>query len=277
MSDYEGVILHSGIKYIDVVTDSSDYVLVKAGSGVVWDDFVGYLVKMGFGGAENLSFIPGEVGASAVQNIGAYGVEVKDIISHVETIEVATGREKIFTCRECRYGYRDSIFKKELKGKYIVTAVVYKLQKNPDYHLDYGNLREAIGDRDINLQTIRKAVIEIRKAKLPDPDEYGNAGSFFMNPVIPYSQYNLLKEKYPEMPCYVIDDHYVKIPAAWLIDKAGWKGKTIGGAAVHEKQCLVLINKDSATAGDVVALARNIVDSVKDLYGISIAPEVNYI
>lgn len=277
MSGYEGVILHSGIKYIEVIAESDDSVLVKAGSGVVWDDFVEYLVRKGWGGAENLSLIPGEVGASAVQNIGAYGVEVKDIIDRVETIEISTGNERIFSLEECRYGYRDSIFKKELKGKYIVTAVIYKLRKNPDYHLDYGNLREAIGSRNINLQTIRDAVIEIRKAKLPDPDEYGNAGSFFMNPVIPHSQYKLLKEKYPEMPCYIINDHSVKVPAAWLIDKAGWKGKTVGGAAVHEKQCLVLINRDNATAKDVVKLAQDIVDSVKAIYGISITPEVNYI
>lgn len=277
MSDYEGVILHSGIKYTEVIEETSDYVLVKAGSGVVWDDFVEYLVKKEWGGAENLSLIPGEIGASAVQNIGAYGVEVKDIINHVEAIEIATGYERSFTPEECRYGYRDSIFKKELKGKYIITAVAYKLWKHPDYHLDYGNLREAIGNREINLRTIRNAVIEIRKAKLPDPDEYGNAGSFFMNPVITRSQYDLLKEKYPEMPCYIINDQYVKVPAAWLIDKAGWKGKTVGGAAVHEKQCLVLINKDNATAKNVVELAQSIVDSVKTLYGISISPEVNYI
>ena len=257
-SDYEGVILHSKIKFIEVVSETSEYVTVKAGSGVVWDDFVKYSVSNGWGGAENLSLIPGEVGASAVQNIGAYGVEVKDIILQVEAIEVATGKERTFTTAECMYGYRDSIFKKEMKGKYIITSVIYLLRKNPVYHLDYGNLRHAIGNKNINLQTIR-------------------AGSFFMNPVIPVSQYNLLKEKYPEIPFYPVDTQSVKVPAAWLIDKAGWKNKMLGGAAVHDKQCLVLINKDNAVAKDIIDLAQNIVDSVKSLYGITIKPEVNYI
>ncbi len=277
MSDYEGVILHSKIRFIEVVSETSEYVTVKAGSGVVWDDFVKYSVSNGWGGAENLSLIPGEVGASAVQNIGAYGVEVKDIILQVEAIEVATGKERTFTTAECMYGYRDSIFKKELKGKYIITSVVYLLRKNPVYHLNYGNLRHAIGNKSINLQTIRDTVIEIRKSKLPDPDDYGNAGSFFMNPVIPVSQYDLLKEKYPEMPFYPVDAQFVKVPAAWLIDKAGWKSKMLGGAAVHDKQCLVLINKNNAVAKDIIDLAQNIVDSVKSLYGITIKPEVNYI
>ena len=276
-SDYEGVILHSKIKFIEVVSETSEYVTVKAGSGVVWDDFVKYSVSNGWGGAENLSLIPGEVGASAVQNIGAYGVEVKDIILQVEAIEVATGKERTFTTAECMYGYRVSIFKKEMKGKYIITSVIYLLRKNPVYHLDYGNLRHAIGNKNINLQTIRDTVIEIRKSKLPDPDDYGNAGSFFMNPVIPVSQYNLLKEKYPEIPFYPVDTQSVKVPAAWLIDKAGWKNKMLGGAAVHYKQCLVLINKDNAVAKDIIDLAQNIVDSVKSLYGITIKPEVNYI
>ena len=154
---------------------------------------------------------------------------------------------------------------------------MYLLRKNPVYHLDYGNLRHAIGNKNINLQTIRDTVIEVRKSKLPDPDDYGNAGSFFMNPVIPVSQYNLLKEKYPEIPFYPIDAQFVKVPAAWLIDKAGWKNKMLGGAAVHDKQCLVLINKNNAVAKDIIDLAQNIVDSVKSLYGITIKPEVDYI
>ncbi len=276
-SDYKGVILHSKIKYIEIISETADYVNVKVGSGVTWDDFVEYAVKNKWGGAENLSLIPGEVGASAVQNIGAYGVEVKDIILWVETIEVASAKERIFKKEDCLYGYRDSIFKKELKGKYIVTSVVYQLRKNPEYHLDYGNLRDAIGSGDLNLQVVRDAVIKIRRSKLPDPDDYGNAGSFFMNPVIPISQYNQLKEKYPNIPHYSVDNQLVKVPAAWLIDKAGWKNKMSGGAAVHDKQCLVLINKNNATANDIMTLAQNIIDSIKELYGIIIKPEVNYI
>ncbi len=274
---YDGVLLHSAIRSVELLNETDSEVLVKVGAGVVWDDFVADCVAKGWGGAENLSYIPGEVGASAVQNIGAYGVEVKDIIVEVETIEVATGTPRIFQNAECEYGYRSSIFKHELKGKYIVTAVTYRLQKQPHLHLDYGNLRSSLPEGNITIADVRRAVIAIRRAKLPEPDEYGSAGSFFMNPVIPVEQYEKLKASYPDMPHYVVDQGHVKVPAGWLIDRCGWKGKEEGGAAVYEKQCLVLINKKNARPSDVVRLAEKIKQSVHDTYGITINPEVNYI
>lgn len=274
---YDGVLLHSVIRDVDILNETDSEVLVKVGAGVVWDDFVAHCVSHGWGGAENLSYIPGEVGASAVQNIGAYGVEVKDIIHEVETIEIATASPRIFTNAECEYGYRSSIFKHALKGKYIVTAVVYRLQKNPRLHLDYGNLRHSLPEGNITIADVRRVVIDIRRSKLPEPDEYGSAGSFFMNPVIPVEQYEALKVTYPDMPHYVVDSTHVKVPAGWLIDRCGWKGKEEGGAAVYEKQCLVLINKNNACPGDVVTLADKIKQSVQQTYGITINPEVNYI
>ena len=274
---YEGVLLHSAIQSIDVLRETDSELFVKVGSGVVWDDFVAHCVDRGWGGAENLSHIPGEVGASAVQNIGAYGVEVKDIIHEVETIEVVTGQPRVFQNAECEYGYRSSIFKHALKGKYIVTAVTYRLQKNPTLHLDYGNLRSSLPESDITIADVRRAVIDIRRSKLPEPDECGSAGSFFMNPVIPVEQYEKLRLIYPDMPHYTVDQTRVKVPAGWLIDRCGWKGKEEGGAAVYEKQCLVLVNKKDARPDDVVRLAEKIKRSVQDTYGITINPEVNYI
>lgn len=274
---YNGVLLHSAIRTVDLLSESDSEVLVKVGAGVVWDDFVARCVAQGWGGAENLSYIPGEVGASAVQNIGAYGVEVKDIIAEVETLEIATGQPRIFQNAECEYGYRSSIFKHALKGKYIVTAVTYRLQKHPQLHLDYGNLRSSLSGDHITIADVRRAVIDIRRSKLPEPDEYGSAGSFFMNPVIPVEQYEQLKVRFPDMPHYVADEAHVKVPAGWLIDRCGWKGKEEGGAAVYEKQCLVLINKHNARPDDVVRLAEKIKRSVQETYGITINPEVNYI
>lgn len=277
-SDYAGVILHSAIRFIKRERENEQYVWVRAGSGVVWDDFCAYSVENNLGGCENLSYIPGEIGASAVQNIGAYGIEACDLIEEVETIEVATGEKRVFHNEECGYGYRASKFKTEWKGKYIVTSVLYRLDKTPNYTLDYGNLKEEVERRgSLSLANVRDAVIAIRKSKLPEPDEYGNAGSFFMNPVISRIQYENLLSSYPQMPHYSVNDEYVKVPAAWMIEQCGWKGKSWGGAAVHDRQCLVLINKKGATAHEIMSLAQAICDSVKDKFGIKISPEVNYI
>ncbi|MCP9612081.1 UDP-N-acetylmuramate dehydrogenase [Coprobacter tertius] len=278
LGNYDGAILHSRIKTITIKDETERCVKIKVGSGVIWDDFVAYCIDRGWYGTENLSKIPGEVGASAVQNIGAYGSEVKDIIDTVETIEIESGEHHVFNCIDCKYGYRNSIFKNELKEKHIVTFVTYCLSKQPIYNLSYGNLKTAVETKGtINLRNIRNAVIEIRENKLPDPEITGNAGSFFMNPVIPLFQYSLLKEKYPDIPHYPIDNEKVKVPAAWLIDRCGWKGKIHGGAAVHDKQCLVLINKNNATSDDVVELSEEIKQSVKSNFNITITPEVNFI
>ena len=276
---YQGVILHSAIKGWQVVDEDEECVHLRVGAGVVWDELVAYTVAQGWGGMENLSLIPGEVGASAVQNIGAYGMEAKDLIETVDTIEIATGTSRTFACEECGYAYRQSVFKSELKGKFVVTHVTYRLQKNPVFHLDYGNIRaelERMGE-GISLDTIRRAVIRIRESKLPDPQVTGNAGSFFMNPIVPRKQYEELRKIYPEIPHYEVDADRVKIPAAWMIDQCGWKGKKIGRAGVHDKQALVLVNCGGATGQEVITLSEEIQKSVKERFGIQIFPEVNFI
>ncbi|HPS10563.1 MAG TPA: UDP-N-acetylmuramate dehydrogenase, partial [Paludibacteraceae bacterium] len=245
---------------------------------MVWDDFVAYCVSNNYYGVENLSLIPGEVGASAVQNIGAYGMEVKDVIETVDTIHTETLNERIFTNEECRYGYRKSIFKEELRGKYIITNVTFRLKKQPDYQLDYQHLREAVLQRgEINLANIRSTVISIRESKLPDPSITGNAGSFFMNPVIPKEKFEELQVSYPTMPHYPASETEVKVPAGWLIEQCGWKGRSVGNVGVHSRQALVIINLGGATGPEVAGLAAQIRENVFQRFGIDITPEVNYI
>ena len=279
MGDYSGTILHSSIKGYEVLSEDAEEVVVRVGAGEVWDDFVAYTVAQGWYGAENLSWIPGEVGASAVQNIGAYGVEAKDLIVNVETIEVATGEERIFSNAECAYAYRESIFKLSLKGQYIVTHVSYRLKKTPSYHLDYGNVRAELAKAnfDLTLANVRQVIIDIRQAKLPDPNVQGNAGSFFMNPIVPRAHFEGLQKDYPQIPHYEVDADRVKIPAAWMIDQCGWKGKRLGNASVHDKQALVLVNCGGATGAEVVRLSEEIQQSVFKMFGIQIYPEVNFI
>ena len=277
--DYEGVILHSAIKGTEIVYEDDEAVHVRVGAGEVWDDFVAYAVNQGWYGAENLSLIPGEVGASAVQNIGAYGMEAKDLIVKVEALEVTTGNDSVFTNTECRYAYRESIFKKEWKGRYIITYVTYRLSKSPQFHLEYGNVKGELEKQGcvLTLKNVRDVIIRIREAKLPDPKVQGNAGSFFMNPVIPRMQYESLLAKYPEMPHYKVDEEWVKVPAAWMIDRCGWKGKRMGNAGVHDKQALVLVNCGGATGKEIITLSQHIQQSVYESFGIAIVPEVNFI
>lgn len=277
--NYAGTVLHSVIRGYEVVAENEREIEVRAGAGEVWDDFVAYTVKNDWYGAENLSWIPGEVGASAVQNIGAYGVEAKDLIVSVETVEVETGKERIFAKEECRYAYRESIFKKELKGKYIVTYVTYRLSKRPIFNLEYGNVRGELEKRgdEVTLENVRKVIIAVREAKLPDPKVQGNAGSFFMNPMIPRKQFEKLQRQYPDMPHYEVDGDRVKIPAAWMIDRCGWKGRQVGRAGVHSRQALVLVNCGGATGDEVISLAGQIQESVFQKFGIILSPEVNYI
>ena len=277
--DFDGMILHSAIKGFEVVSENEDEVLVRAGAGEVWDDFVAYTVEKGWYGAENLSLIPGEVGASAVQNIGAYGVEAKDLIVKVDTLEVETGKERVFGNEECGYAYRESVFKHALKGKYIVTHVTYRLSKKPSYRLDYGNVHSELEKRgcELTLENVRQTIIDIRESKLPDPKVQGNAGSFFMNPIVPRPLFEELLGKYPSMPFYEVDAERVKIPAAWMIDQCGWKGKQLGRAGVHNKQALVLVNCGGATGQEIIALSEEIQRSVFDKFGVRISPEVNFI
>lgn len=277
--DYAGTILHSAIRGYEVVAENEQEIEVRVGAGEVWDDFVAYTVENGWYGAENLSWIPGEVGASAVQNIGAYGAEAKDLIVKVETVEVETCRERTFAKEECCYAYRESIFKKELKGKYIVTYVTYRLSKQPVFNLEYGNICGELEKRDctVTLENVRKVIIAVRETKLPDPKVQGNAGSFFMNPMIPREQFEALQQQYPDIPHYEVDGGRVKIPAAWMIDRCGWKGKQLGRAGVHSKQALVLVNCGGATGDEVISLAGQIQESVFQKFGIAISPEVNFI
>ena len=277
--DFSGIILHSAIKGYEVIHEDTNEVVVRVGAGEVWDDFVAMTVENEWYGAENLSLIPGEVGASAVQNIGAYGVEAKDLIVGVEAIEVSTGKESIFKNEECGYAYRESVFKSSLKYQYLVTHVSYRLKKTPCYHLDYGNIRLELEKQKVRLAlaNVRQAIISIREAKLPDPKLQGNAGSFFMNPVISREHFEALLVDYPLMPHYEVDAESIKIPAAWMIDQCGWKGKRLGRAGVHDKQALVLVNLGGAVGTEVIALSEAIQKSVYEKFGINILPEVNFI
>ena len=279
IGDYSGIILHSAIKGYEVIHEDTKEVVVRVGAGEVWDDFVAMTVENEWYGAENLSLIPGEVGASAVQNIGAYGVEAKDLIVGVEAIEVSTGKESIFKNEECGYAYRESVFKSSLKYQYLVTHVSYRLKKTPCYHLDYGNIRLELEKQKVRLAlaNVRQAIISIREAKLPDPKLQGNAGSFFMNPVISREHFEALLVDYPLMPHYEVDAESIKIPAAWMIDQCGWKGKRLGRAGVHDKQALVLVNLGGAVGAEVIALSEAIQKSVYEKFGINILPEVNFI
>lgn len=275
--DYKGLVMHSAIRDLAVIERTSDHQLIQVGAGYVWDDFVAYCVDHGLAGVENLSAIPGEVGASAVQNIGAYGVEVCNVIERVEAMDLQ-GNLRIFTTEECNYGYRDSIFKRELRGQYIITHVVYRLMTLPNFKLDYGDLRARVeAEGAPTLSAVRRAVTTIRDSKLPDPKILGNAGSFFTNPVIGKEQYESLKIQYPDMPSYPIDEAHVKVPAGWLIEHVGWKGRELGRAAVHDRQALVLVNKGGATGTEVMQLAQRISEDIEAKYGIRIVPEVNFI
>lgn len=284
--DYQGTVLHSAIKGIEVMESSSyenqenekSSVFLKCGSGEVFDDVVAYAVEHGYHGAENLSIIPGEVGASAVQNIGAYGVEAKDIIYKVEAVEIATGKVVTFDNADCQYSYRQSKFKHEWRDKYLVTHVIYRLSKTFTPDLDYGNIRASLAAKHIaepTAQQLRDVIIEIRNAKLPDPKVEGNAGSFFMNPIVEKAKYDELAAQYPGMPHYTIDAEHEKIPAGWMIDQCGWKGKSLGRAGVHDKQALVLVNRGGATGEEIVKLCETIRKDVKTKFGIEINPEVN--
>lgn len=276
LNNFSGTVLHSVIDNINIVAEDDNSVSVRVGSGVVWDDFVAYCVEKGWWGVENLSLIPGEIGASAVQNIGAYGVEVKDVLQSIEAISVDDLSKRIFTNAECNYAYRDSIFKKSLKGKYVITYVTYRLSKKANPNIGYGALKSVLAENP-SLKEIRDAIIAVRNSKLPDPKVYGNAGSFFMNPVIPMEQFVALQSRYPEIPSYPASEGYIKVPAGWLIEKSGWKGKSLGNAAVYEKQALVLINRGGATGMEVKHLADTIIEDIKEIFGITLHAEVNYI
>ena len=273
--DFEGIVVRSAIKGI-----SQNLSEITCGSGEVFDDVVDWCVAHQLYGAENLSLIPGDVGASAVQNIGAYGVEACQLIDTIEAVEIATGERKTIQAAACDYGYRQSRFKHEWKDKYLITHVTYRLSTVFEPRLDYGNIRAELERKGISEPTarqLRETIIEIRNAKLPDPKVQGNAGSFFMNPVVNRAKFEALLAQYPQMPHYYINEEHEKIPAGWMIDQCGWKGKSLGRAGVHDKQALVLVNRGGATGSEVVALCRQIQRDVKEKFDIEIFPEVNII
>lgn len=273
--DFEGIVVHSAMKGVAFGNRE-----MRCGSGEVWDDMVALSIRHGLYGMENLSLIPGDVGASAVQNIGAYGVEVQDVLLELDAVEIATGKVRTISKADCEYAYRQSRFKKDWKDKYLITSVTYVLKKNFAPRLDYGNIREELWRRgfgDPTPQQLRDTIIAIREAKLPDPKVTGNAGSFFMNPIVSRGTYKLLAKQYTGMPHYDVDDDHVKIPAGWMIDQCGWKGKSLGRAGVHDKQALVLVNRGGATGAEIVALCEAIRADVKAKFGIEIHPEVNIV
>lgn len=277
LGDFEGTVLHSAIKSIELVNQDAEKVWLRVGAGVIWDDFVAYCVERGYYGVENLSLIPGEVGASAVQNIGAYGVEVKDLISCVETVDVH-GDKRVFGVEECGYAYRNSVFKRPDMKSFFVTHVTFALNKAEQYTLNYGTIRQELEKYpQIDLATVRQVIVSIRESKLPDPKVLGNAGSFFMNPIVTRTKYEMLLQEYPSMPSYQVDATHVKIPAGWMIEQCGWKGKSLGNAAVHDKQALVLVNCGGATGADIVALSDAVRAAVREKFGVEIHPEVNMI
>lgn len=273
--DFEGTVVHSAMKEYRMVGNR-----MTCGSGMLWDDVVAVSLQCGLYGAENLSLIPGDVGASAVQNIGAYGAEVKDLLIEVEAIEIATCSVCRFSNSDCRYAYRQSRFKGEWKNRFLITRVTYEFSTVFTPLLDYGNIRSELSLRGIDRPTpqqLRQTIIDIRNAKLPDPNMMGNAGSFFMNPVVTRGKYAELVAQYPDMPHYTVDAEHEKIPAGWLIDQCGWKGHSLGRAGVHDKQALVLVNRGGATGSEIVALCRAVQRDVKERFDIDIHPEVNIV
>lgn len=280
-STVSGYVLKNEILGKQLLEENSDSVLVKCGAGEVWHEFVIYCVNKGWAGLENLSLIPGTVGASPIQNIGAYGVEVKDTIESVECIEIETGLKKRFTNTDCLFGYRDSIFKNILKGKYVITQVAFRLKKQSSVNISYGAIQQILTEKGItvpNIRDVSRAVVEIRRSKLPNPAQLGNAGSFFKNPEIPLDQFNTLKITFPDIVSYPgTKEGMIKLPAGWLIEKSGWKGKTVGNVGVHRLQALVIVNYGGATGNEIIELSNEIRKSVFDLFQIDLLPEVNII
>jgi UDP-N-acetylenolpyruvoylglucosamine reductase len=275
-SDFEGVVLQPSDLSIEVVCEDDECTTLRVGAGMEWDDLVKYTVERGLGGLENLSLIPGHVGACPVQNIGAYGVEVKDSITAVKGLYLDNAESFCFDNEYCQFGYRDSIFKRQLKGKTVITYVTFKLSKQPTLKTHYGNIEEELKNySERTVQTVRDAVISIRERKLPDPKVMGNCGSFFKNPTISKGEFDAISAKYSNVPNYPAADGKIKVPAAWLIETCGYKGIKKGNVGVHSQQALVLINLGNATGKEVIALADEIIAAVFDKFGITLEKEVN--
>lgn len=279
INDIDALVIHVNLKGISIVSEDENYVIVEVMAGENWHEYVLFCIENNFGGIENLSLIPGNVGTSPIQNIGAYGVELKDVFVSCEALEIASQTEKTFTKEECEFGYRDSIFKNEAKDKYIITSVRFQLtKKNHKLSTSYGAIQQELATKKIEKPTLKdvsNAVISIRQSKLPDPKQLGNSGSFFKNPVVDADTFKTFRIEFPEAPFYEVSPTQFKIPAGWLIEKAGFKGKRFGDAGVHKNQALVLVNYGNATGEEIWELALKIQREVKEKFGIYITPEVN--
>jgi UDP-N-acetylmuramate dehydrogenase len=278
--DFNGLVIKNELKGIEIVEESSAHARLKIMSGEVWHQVVLFAVERGLGGIENLSLIPGTAGAAPMQNIGAYGVELEQVFESLEAINLETGEIENFNREQCRFGYRESIFKHEARGKYFILSITLDLKKKSILHTEYGAIQEVLKEEGISDPTIKdvsQAVISIRQSKLPNPTELGNAGSFFKNPEIEPSHYQKLKKDYPAMPGYEVENGKIKVPAGWLIEQCGWKGKRVGNTGSHARQALVLVNYGGASGKEIIRLARDIQASVHAKFGIDINPEVNII
>lgn len=279
--DYQGLVIRNSIKGIHVEHEDQDHVYLKVYSGEVWHDLVMHCVQKNLGGIENLSLIPGTVGAAPMQNIGAYGVELEKVFVELEALNLETLELVNFNREQCAFGYRESVFKRALKGQYFIYSVTLRLDKNPSVNVEYGDIRQTLIDKGIqpemaNIQDVSEAVIAIRSSKLPDPKVLGNSGSFFKNPVISVDQFETLKKSYPEIKGFA-NEQGIKVPAAWLIEHCGWKGKRVGETGSHAKQALVLVNYGNAKGEEIYQLAMDIIQSVKEKFGVHLEPEVNVI
>jgi UDP-N-acetylmuramate dehydrogenase len=278
--NFKGLVIQINNKGIEILSQSEDTVSVKASAGENWHEFVTYCVSQGFGGIENLSLIPGNVGSCPIQNVGAYGVEVKDVVKSVEAIDLSSGELIVYNREDCMFGYRDSIFKSELKGKFAIWSVTFELSLNPVVHLEYGAIKQELsvmGIENPSIEDVGKAVCNIRQSKLPDPKLLGNAGSFFKNPTVEQKFFEKLKESFPNLVSYPLDDEKVKLAAGWLIEQCGWKGFREGDAGVHHSQALVLVNYGNAKGSDILTLAHRIQNSVYERFGVKLEMEVNVI
>lgn len=278
-NNFEGTILHNNIKGIKKLDEDEKHVYIEAMAGEVWHEFVQYCLENNLAGVENLSLIPGNVGASPMQNIGAYGVEVKDVIEKVKAIEMETSELVEFSAAECKFDYRSSIFKTSHKNKYFISSVIFRLNKKPNFQISYGAIVNELEklEGELSIQKISQAVINIRQSKLPDPKKIGNAGSFFKNPIVDKADYNDLLEAHPGIPVYPVSDTQIKFAAGWLIEQCGWKGKDLGGYGVHKDQSLVLVNYGGATGDQIYQLSEDIIQSVQNKFGILLEREVNVV
>jgi UDP-N-acetylmuramate dehydrogenase len=275
--NFDGLLIKNNLKGINIIKEDQDYAYIKSAAGEIWHDFVLYCIHKNYSGIENLSLIPGSVGAGPIQNIGAYGVELKDTFFECEAIHMQTGTKRTFSLEECKFGYRESVFKSELKGQYFISSVTFRLRKKPVFRTDYGQIQielDRMGVKELSVQAISEAVCNIRRSKLPNPDEIGNAGSFFKNPVVTKEHFEKIKAQYPDISSYPNGDQ-VKLAAGWLIEKAGWKGKVMGECGVHKNQALVLVNYGKAKGEEIYHLSELIIESIKKTFDVHLEREVN--